>query len=166
MAKHIGARLGEVVLAQFDGGEDLYDGIVRVVKERGIKCGLVLNIVGGLTKANLSYFHEAGPETLTPRISEVPGPLEASGIGVIGVFEDGEPYLHVHLTVTSGERTICGQLEQGTIVRSLLPHSHFTIMIASVEGALLKLVWDREAEKLNPHYFPLGARIHELISLP
>jgi predicted DNA-binding protein with PD1-like motif len=164
MPKYVSARLGEVIMVQFDGGEDLYEGIAQVVKERGIKSGLVLNIVGGLVRARLSYFHETGPlESTVPRIEEIPGPLEAGGLGIIGIKEDGEPYLHIHLVVTAGNQTICGHLHEGTIVRSLLPRSHFTIMIASIEGAILKLIWDKEAPKQYPDRFPLGAPCHELI---
>ena len=66
-------------------------------------------------------------------VIDIAGPLEASGHGIIGWVEapgtgkvpfgtgryvDGEPYVHVHITLTSPHETICGHLMEGTTVRS------------------------------------------------
>ncbi len=128
--------------------------------------GLVLNIVGLLVSARLSYFHETNPlESTAVRIWETPGPLEASDFSVIGMEENGNSHLHFHLTVTSGKKTICGHLEKGAIVRSVLSRSYFTILIASIVGYLLKLIWDKEAARQFPERFPLGAPCHKLVQI-
>lgn len=76
--------------------------------------------------------------------------------------KDGSPYVHVHIDVTNGDYAIMGHLEEGTIVRSLYPRSHFTIAMASVEGVALRLLEDDEARRANPDRFPVGVLYHEL----
>ena len=57
----------------------------------------------------------------------------------VGRYVDGEPYVHVHVTVTTPTETICGHLMEGCTVRSLHPTSHFTIMVAEIDGVALNL---------------------------
>ena len=167
MAKHVAGRFKEVIYVQFEPFEDLMKGIKQVIVERRIKTGLVLSITGGLVKARMSYFPNAGPLEYTAiKVYDIPGPLEASGHGVIGTTEkDGSPYVHVHLDVTNGNHAIMGHLEEGTIVRSLIPRSHFTIAMASVEGVSFKLCEDKKLSRANPDRFPVGALYHELSEL-
>ena len=164
MVKHVAGRLKEVIYAHFEPNEDLMKGIKQVVVERKIETGLVLSITGGLVKARMSYFPHAGPLDSTPiDFYDIPGPLEASGHGVIGMkVSDGSPYVHVHLDVTNGDYAIMGHLEEGTIVRSLYKRSHFTIAMASVEGVAFKLLEDEAARKASPEKFPVGVLYHEL----
>ena len=164
MPKHVAGKLKEIIYAQFEPNEDLMLGIKKVVVERNIKTGLVLSITGGLIKARMSYFPNAGPlEHTAIKIYDIPGPLEASGHGVIGMHvKDGSPYVHVHLDVTNGDHAIMGHLEEGTLVRSLYPISHFTIAMASVEGVNFHLLEDNEMRKKLPERFPVGVLYHEL----
>jgi predicted DNA-binding protein with PD1-like motif len=136
MPKHVSGQLREIVYAQFDPGEDLLEGIKAVAVERGIAAGVILSVTGGLSQARLSSFPHPGPiETTAIEYFTVPGPLEASGHGVLGIFaSDGTPYVHLHMTVANREETIMGHVEVGTIVRSLLPRSKFTIALADVSG--------------------------------
>ena len=68
--------------------------------------------------------------------------MECSGVGIIGqtletfdggdsgvVHRAGEPYLHIHVTITVGGGTFMGHLIEGCIVRSLTRQSHFTIAL-------------------------------------
>lgn len=108
---------------------------------------------------------------------DIAGPLEASGHGIIGWVEapgtgkapfgtgryvDGEPYVHVHITLTSAHETICGHLMEGSTVRSNHGVSHFTIMVAEVEGAALTMKVDASGEK----EYRGGGVYHELVKLP
>jgi predicted DNA-binding protein with PD1-like motif len=165
MVNHVAGRLKEVIYAQFEPGEDLMKGVKQVIVERQIKVGLVLSITGGLIKARMSYFPHAGPIEHTPiDFYDIPGPLEASGQGIIGMKEkDGSPYVHIHLDVTNGDYKVMGHLEEGTLVRSLYKISHFTIAMASVEGLDFLLKEDEEARKANPGMFPLGVLYHQLV---
>jgi predicted DNA-binding protein with PD1-like motif len=163
--KHVAGRLKEVIYAHFEPNEDLLIGVKQVIVERQIKAGLVLSITGGLVKARMSYFPNAGPLEHTPiKIYDIPGPLEASGHGVIGMkVADGSPYVHIHMDVTNGDHAIMGHVEEGCIVRSLYPISHFTIAMASVEGVDFRLYEDNEYRQKHPDRFPVGVLYHELV---
>lgn len=166
MPIHVSGAIREIVYAQFDPNEDLLEGIEFIAIQRRIRAGLVLSITGGLVKARLAYFPHPGPlESTSTRTHEIPGPMEATGQGLIGIRHDGSPYVHVHLTVTNGPTSIMGHLEKGTLIRSLLPKSHFTIILASVEGVSLKLLEDHELSERAPERFPVGAVYHELRQL-
>jgi len=87
MATTISGRMTEIILARFEPGEDLRQGLLQVIKDRDIKSGLVLSITGSLEKANLHHLHrQVGGKCIMESI-EVPGPLEASGHGIIGQIE-------------------------------------------------------------------------------
>jgi predicted DNA-binding protein with PD1-like motif len=139
--KHVAGQLKEIVYAHFDPGEDLLEGIQAVATERGITAGVILSVTGGLSTARLSSFPHPGPiESTAIEYFTVPGPLEASGHGVLGVFEpDGTPYVHLHMTVATRAETIMGHVEPGTIVRSLISRSKFTIALADVSGVRFEM---------------------------
>ncbi|MBI2910270.1 MAG: DNA-binding protein [Chloroflexi bacterium] len=155
MAYHLGGKMGEIVLARFEPGEDLLLGLRSVIKERGIRTGVILDCTGSLVRARLQKFLKTGAIDRTPvGIVEIEGPLEASGHGLIGQtrgagglgeYVDGEPYIHAHITVTSSEGTFCGHLMPGTIVRSNREISHFTVVLASFDGVVLTRVGDPSA---------------------
>jgi len=171
----VSGKFSEIIFARFDPGEDLRQGLMRVIKEKNIKSGVVLSITGALAQATLEHFHQLGDATVPIGTIEVPGPLEVSGHGLIGEvdapafgkapfgvgddFIHGEPYLHVHLTVNSAKETICGHLLDGCPIRERpgSPQSHFTIVIGRIEGAMIKMVGEPGPE---PGSFTLG---HELM---
>ncbi|MBI3965377.1 MAG: DNA-binding protein [Chloroflexi bacterium] len=167
MPDTIAGELGEVILARFEPNEDLYLGLKAVAEKHKIRTGVILTITGGITVANLGYFSRSGPvEETKMDYHELTGPFEASGHGMIGLKEDGEPYLHVHLTVTCGDTTVCGHLHEGCIVRSLIPTSHFTVFIAKITGAELLTRWDAECRNQFPKVYPNGAPYHEIKAVP
>ena len=141
----------EIIFARFDVGEDLRLGLMNVIKDKDIKSGVVLSITGALENARLHRFRAVGEPSITTETVEMGGPLEVSGHGIIGQmdapgfgktpfgaegeFVHQEPYLHVHLTATSAQQTLCGHLMNGAIVRSLHPTSHFTVVIGRIAGA-------------------------------
>ncbi|MFH1485281.1 MAG: DUF296 domain-containing protein, partial [Chloroflexota bacterium] len=82
MAYHIAGKMGEIVLARFEPGEDLLVGLRSVIKERGIKTGVILDCTGSLLRARLQKFAQVGAAEKTPVVAvEIEGPLEASGHG-------------------------------------------------------------------------------------
>lgn len=141
MPRHVAGQLKEIVYAQFEPGEDLLEGIKAVATERGIATGVILSVTGGLSQARFSSFPHPGPIEMTAiEYFTVPGPLEASGHGVIGVNRpDDTPYVHLHLTVASREETVMGHVEPGTIVRSLISRTKFTIALADVSGVRFEM---------------------------
>lgn len=167
MPDTVAGQFGELILAHFKPNEDVYLGLKEVAKKHNIRTGVVLNIVGGLTVADVGYFSRSGPvEEMKMDYHHLTGPFEVSGIGMIGLEEGGEPYLHVHVTLTCGETTVCGHLHEGCVVRSLIATSHFTVFIAKVEGAELLTRWDRECRHQFPKVYPNGAPYHEIKSVP
>ena len=167
------SHMGRVFVTRLEPNEDLLAAIGNIVRRHNIKAGVVLSITGGLNKAVIQHFIE-GKEQIG--VIDIAGPLEASGHGIIGWVDapgagkapfgvgryvDGEPYVHVHITLTSAHETICGHLMEGTTVRSNHGVSHFTIMVAEVDGAALTMKVDSGAEQ---QYKGRGV-YHELVKL-
>lgn len=173
--KYVSGRLGEIILIRFDPHQDLRQGLLQAIREQGIRSGLVLSITGAVERATLQHAHAVGPPDTSFGLIEIPGPLEISGHGMIGQvdapafgtrafglgddFVHGEPYLHVHVTVTSAKDTFCGHLMDGTPVCSIYDTSHFTVALARVEGAMIKMLG---APGVAPGSFTIG---HELVSI-
>jgi predicted DNA-binding protein with PD1-like motif len=170
MPSTVAGRFDEVVLAKMDPDEDLLIAIREVCTKHQIKAGVVLSIVGGVTVAKVSHFKKF--DTGNPRVvaAEYQGPMEISAHGILGIEEDGSPYVHVHVTFTTAEgETVVGHLVEGTKVRSLLPgHSHFTIAIGRLSGVELRYLWDRDIAKTNPEFaakypeYSAGYSYHEI----
>ena len=173
MASTISGKLSEIILARFEPGEDLRPGLLSVIQEKKIKSGIVLSITGGLERATLQRFCGVGEPSTPVQLIDVPGPLEVSGHGIIGMVEapafgnaafgvgddfvHGEPYLHVHLSVTSAKETICGHLMDSSPVRAIHPKSHFSVILGRIEGAMIQMSGEPGAE---PGSFLLA---HELV---
>lgn len=169
------AHVTDIIYAQLSGGADLYQEILEICRREKIETGYILNIVGGLTRARLSTPVTKLDAFSPPGILELEGTMEAAGIGILGrtvgtydaekvsgiINRAGEPYAHVHLTVSGNGETHMGHLIDGCIVRSLHPLSHFTIVVAKTEGAQL----DFNVSKETTEKYPNGIPIHELQQL-
>jgi predicted DNA-binding protein with PD1-like motif len=166
------AKLCELYWAQLDADGDLYDEIMEICRRENIKSGIVLNIVGGLCKARISMPVSNTDPDAPPGVLELSGMMECSGFGTIGQTIDtydsekvsgiyygaGETNLHIHLTVTQAGKTYMGHLIKGCQVRSLHKKSHFTIVLARTEGAMLNF----RVSKETTAKYPLGIPIHDL----
>ena len=161
MLTQVQGQIGPVIIARLEPHADLLDSIYEIARTNEMKAGVVLNITGSLEHATLQKFAPGTDVNGAVEVEELEGPMEASGSGIIGIvdapqrgevpfgaggYKHGEPYLHVHLTVTTPTQTICGHLMRGTRVRSHQPISHFTIMVAPVEQAAIKLTIDGTPE--------------------
>ena len=173
MTSTVSGKLAEIILARFEPGEDLRQGLLAVIKERDIMSGVILSITGGLERAALKRFPREGDASISTEPIEIPGPLEVSGHGIIGLveapdfgdkpfglgddFAHGEPYLHVHLTVTSARETVCGHLMNGSPVLATHAKSHFTVVLGRIEGAMVKML-------AEPGSGPIASQLwHELV---
>jgi hypothetical protein len=117
---------------------------------------------------------ETDPEA-PPGVLELHGMMECSGFGTIGrtidtydseatsgiYYEAGTPNLHIHVTVTQAGKTYMGHLIKGCQIRSVHPKSHFTIVLARTEGAVLDFRVSRETTAK----YPKGVPIHDVHSL-
>ena len=147
MIKCVSGKFSEVIYVQIEKDADLLAALKQAVVENDIKTGIVIDITGGLIKARLQKFETKSHDPkLRIGVVDMEGPLKASGHGLIGMtrgtggmgeYEDGTPYVKVHMVVSSCDETYCGQLMPGTIVRSHLGVSHFTVVLAKVENVSL-----------------------------
>lgn len=157
MSLQLAGKLTDVILARLDPNEDVLLGIRKVCREQNIRTGVIMSMTGALQQARLERFPaNYKPDHSIPiEVIELEGPLEITAHGIIGEtdapehggrpfsvggFVHGEPYIHCHVVATDkhGE-TICGHLVEGCLVRSRHPVSHFTVFIAKVSEAVLKL---------------------------
>lgn len=167
------SKITDVYWVQLNQGADLYKSIIEVAKQKDIKTGMVLNIVGGLTEARLSTPKASDTDSFVqPGIETFSGLMECAGFGTIGynldtfdsskqsgiLYEKGEPNVHVHLTIGQHPETHMGHLIEGCIVRSVVPKSHFTIVIAKTEGVVLEMTRSSETTEK----YPTGVPVHNL----
>lgn len=168
------ARVTDIIYAQLSQDADLYNELMEICVREKITTGYVLNVVGGLRKARLSMPVKSDNVDAPPGIREWEGGLiECQAVGIIGktvstydsekvsgiINRAGEPYLHVHATITVAGETFMGHLIEGCIVRSLHKKSHFTIALAKTEGATLSF----DASDTVTEKYPTGIPIHTLV---
>ena len=153
---------GRAFVVQLEPGADLLESITTIAREQKIRTGVVSTITGAISRATLQHFSQNQDEAANLiDVMHIDGPLECSGHGIIGEvsapemgsrpfgvgkYVHGTPYVHVHLTVTSHRETICGHLMPGCFVWSKHPISHFTIMLAEVNGVSLEMTSDASLE--------------------
>lgn len=169
-------NIKRLVYVQLAPGDDLYQALLDAVRSEGIKTGLVLDITGGLSEIRLSTPTKKESVNQAPGLIELKdqGSAEVTGHGIVGLTKEtyhapksgifnnaGEPYVHVHVSVSCAGNTYCGHLIDGCIVRSVYEWSHFTIVLAEVEGVELSF---RVSEETTDAY-PKGIPYHELIQL-
>jgi predicted DNA-binding protein with PD1-like motif len=168
-------RMGRVVYARLAPGDDLYKAIIEIAQQEQIKTGLVLDITGAATNLRVSLPKDATDGTRPPKVLEVEGLAEIMGSGIIGQVKgdflsaDGEvrytknePYAHIHVSATVNGQTYTGHLVEGTLVRSVIPQSHFTIALAEVEGVDFFL----NVDETSSQDYPAGVPYHELKARP
>lgn len=152
MTTSVSGKLTDLIFVRLDKGQDLLQAIKDAAVEHDIKAGVVIDITGSVTKARVQKFkntsHDANSRI---EVIEIDGPLELTGHGIIGQtegsggigeYKDGEPYVHIHVVVTSADTTICGHLMPGTLVRSHLDKTHFTVVLGKAEGVNLKAAFE------------------------
>ena len=165
MAYSVTGKLSEVIYVRLDPKQDLLAAIKEAAREHNIKTGVVMDITGSLTKARIQRFPpNAGSEKVRIEVVDVEGPVEATGHGIIGMtqgsggigeYKDGEPYVHVHMVLTTAGETVCGHLMPGTFIRSHLDVSHFTIVLGKVEGVELTAAFRPTADGKGRIYHDL-----------
>jgi predicted DNA-binding protein with PD1-like motif len=168
-------RMGRVIYAHLSPGEDVYEAVLAIARVEKISTGLILDITGGASQLRLTLPKAARSSeegNRPPEVIEVKGLAEVMGSGIIGQVEDdfvsadghvryvkGDPYAHIHVSATAADgNTYTGHLVEGTLVRSVIPESHFTIAVAEVEGVELSLLVESRA--LDD--YPSGVPYHRL----
>jgi predicted DNA-binding protein with PD1-like motif len=108
-----------ILVLDISPGVDLITGLIQACKANKITCGLICSCIGSLQEAHFeSIAYDPNSPTGggfgTPQC--VKGPIQViNGQGCIGEREDGELFVHLHITFVSGrDGTIFGgHIEQG-----------------------------------------------------
>jgi predicted DNA-binding protein with PD1-like motif len=109
----IETKVKRVIVGKIEPDEDLIDSITTVIKNYNIKSGLI-NCIGALKSFTLGYFDFESKEYLKKHYDEYVELVTC--MGNIS-FKDGEPIVHLHVSLgTRDYRIIGGHLFQPSIV--------------------------------------------------
>jgi len=97
-------------VVRFEEGDDYLRGLVKVVREEGIRCATV-QLLGGLRRARLVTGPKSAAMPPEPVWREVAEPSEILAFGTV-FPEDGEPRIHLHGAVGRGDGTRVGCLRE------------------------------------------------------
>ena len=111
--KNIESKIKRVIVGKVEPDEDLIDSIIQMIKVHNIKSGLI-NCIGALKTFTLGYFDVDLKEYLKKKFDEY---VElVSCMGNIS-FKDGEPIVHLHISIGTKDYNIFGgHLFQPSIV--------------------------------------------------
>lgn len=107
--------IGRIIMGRLRRGEDVITGLLKVAKKHGLNMALV-SAIGALERVRFSYYDQNGKFYRDP-ISE--DEVEVLSISGNLSIKDGEPFLHLHVVASKGERVIGGHLLDGSIVFAL-----------------------------------------------
>ena len=111
--RSIESKIKRVIVGKIEPDEDIIESIIEMIKKHNIKSGLI-NCIGALKKFTIGYFDFDSKEYLTKSFNEY---VElVSCMGNIS-FKDGEPVVHLHISIGKKDFTILGgHLVQPSIV--------------------------------------------------
>jgi predicted DNA-binding protein with PD1-like motif len=105
-------KFERVVVLRFKYQADLLDGLQRMVKEKGIRNGVILAAVGSVTGYQI---HSVSNRTFPSKNMFVKDPEAAADIiSMNGYVMDGQ--IHPHITLSNDKHAFGGHLEPGTSV--------------------------------------------------
>lgn len=96
-----------MIISRLKSGEDLKKGIINLIKQNGLKSGIIICIVGSLNSATLRMANET--------IKTFEGPFEiVSAEGTISI--NG---IHIHIAISDNDgNVIGGHLKKGCIIKT------------------------------------------------
>lgn len=97
-------RIKRAIVGKIEPDEDLIEEIIKMVKIHNIKSGLV-NCIGALKKFTLGYFDIESKQYKNKTFNEFVELI--SCMGNIS-YRDGEPLIHLHVSVGRSDYTIIG----------------------------------------------------------
>jgi predicted DNA-binding protein with PD1-like motif len=109
----------EIIIIRFNPGEKFLEGLKQVIKEEGIRGGIIVSGIGTLSTAQFHQCVAGFPPNLLTRHQdyfELNGSFEIASIQ--GIIADGEP--HIHMAFGEKEQMMAGHVEDGCIVLTLL----------------------------------------------
>lgn len=137
-------KQGKIIIARLKPGQELVEGLSKILKEKKIKAGYIPVLLGGFKNLKIVSMafgeNEDSPKSIEKEYRE---PLEYFGIGTIAEIE-GKPSIHIHLTAAqAGNKAIAGHLVSGEIV--LLTE----VVIVEVKG--VKMIRKEDPEIPGPY---------------
>ncbi len=105
MIESISTQIERVAIARVEPGQDLLESIETIAERERISSGIILSLVGSLSKANLrnlKVFPQMFPVTDDDRhYEDVDGPLEIlNASGNICKGSDNKIHVHAHISVS------------------------------------------------------------------
>lgn len=102
--RSIESKIGRVIVGKVEPDEDLIEAIIKMVQNHKIQSGLI-NCIGALKKFTIGYFNI---ETKIYERKTFEEYIElVSCIGNIA-FKDGEPIIHLHISIGNREYSVMG----------------------------------------------------------
>lgn len=128
-------KVKQVILGQLEHGTDLYNGITRIIQERGIRTGRVSGI-GAVQKAALAYYDQKSMQYST---MEFQHPMEILSLHGNITIKDDAPFLHAHVVLSDEQ----GNGRGGHLVPGGTPVFACELTIEELDGPEIV----READK-------------------
>jgi len=108
--KYQAGELGRVVVARFDDGDNILDGLNDVVRKENIRAG-VLYLIGGMKKGRFVVGPETEAMPPVPVWRELDESHEIVGIGTI-FWQGEEPKIHFHGAYAKRDKVLAGCMRQ------------------------------------------------------
>jgi len=123
--------LGRIIILGLQTGDDILRSIVKAIKERKIKNGIIISVAGSLRKIHYHYVVQ-GPNEIQP-VKDVfetkEGYIEI--LGLQGIIADEVPHLHINCSVN--DVGFGGHLELGSEVLTVCEIAILTLPEAKLE---------------------------------
>jgi len=108
--KYQAGELGRVLVARFDDGDNILDGLNDVVRKENIRAG-ILYLVGGMKKGRFVVGPETEAMPPVPVWRELDESHEIVGIGTI-FWQGEEPRIHFHGAYAKRDKVLAGCMRQ------------------------------------------------------
>lgn len=135
--KYRTGSIGRVIVAKFDDGDDLLEGISRIAKDEEIRAA-VFHLVGGMKRGRFVVGPEKDEFPPTPMWKELKESHEVIAIGTI-FYEGDNPKIHLHGAFGKGDKISLGCLRQESETFIILE-----AVIMEIKGIDAKRVIDPE----------------------
>ena len=106
------SRKGDLLMIRFSDGEDLLEGMMKALKDEGIRSGVIIGGVGMIRDAALSFYKGRGEYETVPLGEEVELCALSGNVSTMG----DELVIHMHATVgRRGGTAMAGHLSAGRV---------------------------------------------------
>lgn len=106
-------KIGRVIVAKLEGGDDILDSVVKLAKEHRVISGLI-NVIGACNKFTIGYFNIDSKEY---QFKTYENPVEITTCMGSITQKNGEPIIHLHMTLSNSDYSIIGgHLSKPTII--------------------------------------------------